>query len=279
MPSILRGSGKMKLAILSDIHTDINYDENDSIEKALVSNLKCISPELFIIAGDVSNNYLKTLDFLNRVQNESGVKTLFVPGNHDLWNIENPDKNTDYIYDQLKSFKGNICDKPYDIDSEWTVIGDVMWYDYSFAHNRFKFEDLETGKFAERNWKDKEYIDWGMRDVRVNEHFIDKIHSQIDAKKDRKIIFVSHMLTHPYFTVKNNELWEYFNGYLGSDKPHKMFEKRINVKYSIMGHVHYRKEFFENGTKYICSCLNYRTEWYNDNASDEIRTAINVIDI
>ncbi len=269
----------MKIAIMSDIHADINHDEYDSLETAIINYLTEVSPDFFIIAGDVSNNYIKTLEFLDRTQNKSGIRILFVPGNHDLWNIENADKDTEYIYDQLKKFGGNLCDRPYDINSEWSVIGDTMWYDYTFADRSFSVEDLESGRYAERNWKDKEYINWNRKDVEVNDMFVKKIMKQLDLKNDRKIIFVSHMLTHSYFTVKNKDLWRYFNGYLGSGILSKYFKNRINVKYSIMGHVHYRKEYFEDGTKYICNCLNYRNEWFSEKAIDEIKAAMNIINI
>lgn len=269
----------MKILILSDIHFDINKSESDPLDEALISYLKSNSPDCLIIAGDLSNNYERTLHYLDKIQNESGIKVLFVPGNHDLWNIEHPEKTTLFIYDSLKEFKGNLCDSPFELNEDWVVIGDTLWYDYSFADRKFSLEDLQTGKFSERNWKDKMYINWETGDIEITNGFIKKIQKQIEKNSDKNIILVSHMLTHPHFTVKNNELWEYFNGYLGTQKLQGIYEDSPNIKYSIMGHVHYRKTYTENDTDFICNCLNYRKEWYSKKAEDELKLAVKAIEI
>ncbi|HOO33570.1 MAG TPA: metallophosphoesterase [Thermotogota bacterium] len=269
----------MKIAILSDIHFDINYSEQDSLEEALIRKLKEDQPEYFIIAGDLSNDYKKSLYHLDKIQNESGVKLLFVPGNHDLWNIENDDKSTSYIYEKLREFGGNLCGNPVQLNERWTVVGDILWYDYSFADSKFSFEDLSTGKYAERNWKDKEYISWEMDDVRVTEGFRKKIDDQLLKNKGKNIILVSHMLSHNEFTVKNQDLWKYFNGYLGSSRYTELIRNHDSVRYSIMGHVHYRKEYVDHGVRYLCNCLNYRKEWTYEKAADELELAMKYIEI
>ena len=202
-----------------------------------------------------------------------------MPGNHDLWNIEHPDKSTGCIYDRLKEFDGNLCDRPFELNADWTVIGDTLWYDYSFADKRFSLEDLSSGRYSERNWKDKVYIDWGTGDIEMTDLFIRELKNQLEANRSKNVILVSHMLTHRHFTVKNNELWEYFNGYLGTEKLRELYTEYPNIKYSIMGHVHYRKSITENGTEYICNCLNYRNEWYNEKAEDELALAVKTIEI
>jgi hypothetical protein len=36
---------------------------------------------------------------------------------------------------------------------------------------------------------------------------------------------------------------------------------KYRVSYSICGHVHYRKQLWVDGTRFICNCLGYRDEW------------------
>ncbi len=269
----------MKIAVLSDIHFDINYSETDSLEKALILKLKRDQPDYFIIAGDLSNDYNKTLYHLEKIQNDSGITTVFVPGNHDLWNIENTEKSTAFIYERLRDFEGNICGTPLQLNEDWVIIGDTFWYDYSFADKQFTYEELKSGKYAERNWKDKEYIAWGMDDVSVTNHFKKKVENQILKHKNKHIILVSHMLTHHEFTVKDRELWKYFNGYLGSTAYTKLIQAHDNIRFAIMGHVHYRKQIEEQGVVYLCNCLNYRKEWQYERATDELELAMKVIEI
>jgi len=50
------------------------------------------------------------------------------------------------------------------------------------------------------------------------------------------------------------------------------------VKYSISGHVHYRKQIRIQNTDFLCNCLGYRSEWVdNDDAAVEVHRAMKVI--
>ncbi len=55
---------KMKISILSDIHVDEQFIESDPIEDALVKVLNEEKPYYLIIAGDIANDYRKSLEIL-----------------------------------------------------------------------------------------------------------------------------------------------------------------------------------------------------------------------
>ena len=73
----------MKTAVLSDIHVDINREY--PVAQEFARYIKEQGARLAIIAGDVSESQQETLDTLNTVEQLSGARVLFVPGNHDLW--------------------------------------------------------------------------------------------------------------------------------------------------------------------------------------------------
>ena len=73
----------MKTAVLSDIHVDINRDY--PVAQEFARYIKEQGARLAIIAGDVSESQQETLDTLNTIEQLSGARVLFVPGNHDLW--------------------------------------------------------------------------------------------------------------------------------------------------------------------------------------------------
>ena len=73
----------MKTVVLSDIHVDINREH--PVAQEFARYIKEQGARLAIIAGDVSESQQETLDTLNTIEQLSGARVLFVPGNHDLW--------------------------------------------------------------------------------------------------------------------------------------------------------------------------------------------------
>jgi len=135
----------LKLGILSDIHVDLNYEVNDPIEEALIHHIRTQNIDYMIIAGDISNDYKISLKTLEQVQEKTHSKCLFVPGNHDLWNINHPDINTQQIHAQLAAFEGNLVSAPIHLNDQWVVIGDTGWYDYSFGADHYTLHDFIPG--------------------------------------------------------------------------------------------------------------------------------------
>ena len=91
----------MKIGILSDIHVDLAQPGPQSVSKGITTAIKKNDIDTMIIAGDVANDYQITLQTLRQIENASGVQCLFVPGNHDIWNENHPDKTAWEIYDQM----------------------------------------------------------------------------------------------------------------------------------------------------------------------------------
>lgn len=270
---------RMRIGILSDMHVDMNFKDGNRVEDAVIKNIKDNKLDILITAGDVSGDYKKTLYTLEDIQHKSKAKVLFVPGNHDIWNKENPQKNTYEIYNELKKFNGNLSGGNIIID-DWAFVGDIGWYDYSFGSNEYKYEDFTIGKAYGRTWQDKKYVDWEMSDIEAADKFYNDLRERMDQVKDKKIILVTHMVIHEAFIVPDDiEMWKYFNAFLGSRKPLDLARK-YNIKYAIMGHVHYRKRKVENGVDYICNCLNYRSQWHQkEDAFKEVDNAMCIIEV
>ena len=89
---------------------------------------------------------------------------------------------------------------------------------------------------------------------------------------------VTHVLPILDFTVQPpNRMWNYLNAFLGS-RQYGELALRYSVAYSISGHVHYRKQVRYDDTTFICNCLNYASQWLdNDDPLLEISRAFKVI--
>ena len=271
----------MKIGILSDIHVDINFTDRDTVTPAICHAIKEQSLEMMIIAGDVASDYSIALKSLKQIESDSGVPCLYIPGNHDIWTEHHQDKTSWEIYEALKSFQHNLVNGAHQIGSEWIVIGDLGWYDFSFGDKKYRNEDFQRMQYKERIWQDSIYAIWDRSTLEMHKYFINKLRKQLEQYKDKNVIVVTHVLPVKDFTVQSPPPeWEYLNAFLGSKEYGELILRYPNVKYSISGHVHYRKKIQIRNTDFICNCLGYRSEWFdNDDAELEVQRAMMVLEI
>jgi putative phosphoesterase len=266
----------MKIGFISDIHIDIN--QAYPIMEFLVKRSKEEDLGCMVIAGDISNHITTTLDFIDRLVSIIGISVYFVPGNHDMWDQEGVVRDSHETYLRYQAHSSCLVNRCIDLGDDWVMIGDIGWYDYSFGHADFSQEEFAKRKHGERTWLDSINVKWNQTDEQVHEDMLARMESQLIACRGKKCITVNHMVTDSAFIVpQNQEEWKYFNAFLGSKNYGALFA-REHVKYSVMGHVHYRKRVKINGIDYICACLNYHTQWMSDNPEKEIENALTVIE-
>ncbi|MBP3040324.1 metallophosphoesterase [Bacillaceae bacterium Marseille-Q3522] len=267
----------MKCGVISDLHIDGNRNtvpEESSFVEILAAKMEKEALDVLLLAGDVSNDYREGINFLEELQNRSSAKVLFVPGNHDYWSKENNVTDTWKIYRAFQKWEGCISEKPYLLNKDWVVIGNSGWYDHSFGSPDFSEAEFKKMNYMDRTWQDSIYTNWGRENAAVHRYFYEKIEAELREYAGKNIIMMTHMLTHPYFTVPMpNELWAYFNAFLGSKEYSNLFEK-YPICYSIMGHVHYRKYYRTDNTAMICACLGNHNEWRTKDLAKEIDDAM-----
>ncbi len=270
----------MKIGILSDLHVDLNFRKEKNLILDLCNNIINYKVDLMLIAGDIANDYQFSLEILKKMEYMTGVKCLFVPGNHDLWNVKHQDKNAWDIYNALQAFPGNLSREPYMINEDWVVIGDAGWYDYSFGSPEFDLEEFDRMESNERIWMDKIFVQWDRPTREIHHYFYRKLEQLLQRYANKKIIFMTHVVPHEDFTVKYYpQMWDYFNGFLGS-KDYGELVLNSGVKYAIFGHIHHRKEKQIGDTTFICNSLGYTREWrHSADAYLEIYRSFKTINI
>ena len=272
----------MKIGILSDIHVDINYSDKDLVTPSICKYIKKHSLDMMIIAGDVASDFNLTLDSLRDIEDIGKVPCLYVPGNHDIWTENYPEKTSWEIYELLKSHSHNLANGPYELGNDWVVIGDLGWYDFSFGDSdKYSPSDFTKMKYEDRIWQDSIKAAWDRSTLEMHRYFLDKLEKQLIKYQYKKIILVTHVLPIVDFTVQPPSLmWEYMNAFLGSSEYGKLISRYPNIKFAVSGHVHYRKQKIIQGTEFICNCLGYRSEWYeNDDADTEVKRSMITIEI
>ena len=270
----------MKLGILSDIHVDIDNNDSAKILAGLVAAVETNDVETMIIAGDVANDYEVTLDFLNDLNDACPARCLFVPGNHDIWNENHSSLTAWDTYTALQSFAGNLANGPVALTDDWVVIGDLGWYDYSFGSPDYSIAEYDRMKINGRQWQDKIKAVWDKSTIEMHRYFYRKLETQLESYKHNRVILVTHVLPIVEFTVQPpNNLWRYLNAFLGS-RQYGELALKYGVEYSISGHVHYRRQKSYENTTFICNCLNYASQWVdNDDPALEVMRAFKTIEI
>ena len=219
-----------------------------------------------VIAGDVSSDYRVTLDTLKQLQERSGIRILFVPGNHDIWNESHPHIDAWQAYAALERFPGNLTNGPQEIAEGWMMIGDLGWYDYSFGGSQYSREEFDRMQYGQRVWQDRIKAVWDRPTLQMHRIFHEKLQKELEqnaacSRADDKIILVTHVLPRREFTVQRPDPeWIYLNAFLGSPEYGEL-ALEYGVRYAICGHVHYRKQVSVDGTRFICNCLGYADEW------------------
>ena len=145
----------MRIGTISDLHIDRSKDYYpQDFEFILSKEIARLKLDVLLIAGDVSNHYLQTIQFVQNVKQQSNIEVLFIPGNHDYWKSEQEEKTSYEIFEYYKSQPESIIGSPYIINDEWAIVGHSGWYDYSFAdHDKFSLEILRLNLVRQRTYR------------------------------------------------------------------------------------------------------------------------------
>jgi Icc-related predicted phosphoesterase len=271
--------GSVRFAILSDLHIDLNDPSvpvtENRVLRGLLRGVERQQPDVLVIAGDVSNHYRTTLEALEHIQSIVGLPCLFAPGNHDLWR-EQPDADLGLpaqagattarppawqSYEALQVFPGNLSRGPLELPGGWLAIGDTGWYDYTFGDHRYSLEDFDRMELDGRLWMDKVLAIWDRPTRDMHRWFLERLERRLSGNRGRRILLVTHAVSHPRFTVRPaDRQWAYLNAFLGSPQYGEL-AVRSGAELAVCGHVHFRRQFAEGPTRFVCNCLGYATEW------------------
>ena len=269
----------MKIGVISDLHIDRGHIEQRRYEEILIGETKKHGLDILLIAGDVASHYEITTRFLEKISEETQINVLFVPGNHDYWLKAEEALSSRDVYEHYKQLPQSILESPFIIDDEWAIVGHSGWYDYTYADARFSDEKLARGKFYGGTWQDKLKINWELHDQELSKIFADKVKTDLEKVGDRKIILMTHVVTHRRYAVPMpHRLFDYFNAFIGTSDFDDIYQQ-YPIKYSIMGHVHFRYQFMQNNVTYICACLGYEREWRTDDIYTEIQNTLQIFNI
>ncbi|WP_208560933.1 metallophosphoesterase [Marinilactibacillus kalidii] len=274
----------MKIGMISDLHVDINQKTLEPNQTALSLIIDLVMKhelDILLIAGDISNHYKESQLFIEHIQTATKAEVYFTPGNHDYWSKDHEVKDTNIIDNYFMSKQQSLVGKPKIINEKWAIVGTPGWYDYGYGdHDQYTVEQFEKKKYKFASWNDRHYVDWGVDDQTVSKKMLKQLIKDIEATEGRQLILMTHVATHPEFVVPlPNRIYDYANGFLGAKSYEYLYDQYPTIKYSLMGHVHFRKTFREGDRTFIVACLGNKRHWRHKNFKAQLEKTLVVIDI
>lgn len=278
----------IKIAISSDNHLDVNQV---NIEQALTfqSNwLKKNKVDYYLFGGDLFNNFTKTERYFNELQELTpDTKIFYILGNHDMLNnisfdeIEHP-RSPLYIHNRS-------IDIP---NTNWRIIGNNGWYDYSFSQYAKQPTKVQTWKKV--YWLDSS-IDQPIDDQERMKNVLDQVKAQLSSAKaaGKRVIFLTHFAPRHELlapkpaavnTPRKERFYQMINAMMGSDQLGNLLEDSSIVKYAFYGHLHgIHPPLKQNNTIYYSQAVGVNNkrinEWQRDNFFDQWVATIRSIDV
>ncbi len=280
----------MKFDLISDFHVEMNvgwnttqlYTKGDPLHFAW-HRARNEGSDVLVVAGDTSNFHEFTRDVIVEAAGYY-EHVVFVDGNHEHYSNY---RNKWTVYRDEEWFANQFNHRNKVVDNVTYLIGQTTykvgrtlfigangWYNFLFTHGahpkqqqrdwRMQSNDPNCIRFGKKHRPEK----LARRDVDTLKDHV--YWAQYDETID-EIVVVTHTLptetafmqfampTHPFFALNgaycNNwmsEVWE-------ADTAGK-------IKTWCFGHTHERRDFFENGIRFVCNPRGYRGEkkWNNE---------------
>lgn len=252
----------IKVAMSSDNHFDINRVDVAKMMQKQAEYLWANQVDYYLIAGDLFNDFEKSVAYVeNLSQLLAGlVQVRFIAGNHDmLRGISFQELETlqqpNYLHHQFEDVVG----------TNWRLIGNNGWYDYSLSNQNVSSTDFARWKNA--YWVDQTIVQPGSDRDRL-ELVLQQVESQLkQAKKDHKnVLFMTHFVPKKNFIIDSPDqrMWNMSNAMMGSVKMGELLEK-YEVAYVLFGHLHiHPAPLKSNQTSYYNQSVGYHNKHSNE---------------
>ena len=244
--SALKEVSLVKVAFSSDNHLDLNKINVERIMNVQALYLLNASINLYVIAGDLFNDFEKTLTYVRDMQTllADKVQIRFIAGNHDMAKgvtYEELESDIDPLY---------LHNKFIDLTPTVRLIGKkTFWYD----------------RRIQQPVTDKERFNRNMA----------QIQAQLDAADRRQTVVVSHFVPRSDYIKRfpaSNQRLDMANALLGSSKLGKILDNSYTVA-TVTGHLHLHPAPLKVGNNtYYNAAVGYHTVRVNEWDSDDFMT-------
>ncbi|WP_367342596.1 metallophosphoesterase [Limosilactobacillus sp.] len=232
----------IKIAVSSDNHIDVNRQDPEEVLAFQSQWLQAHGIDYYLFAGDLFNNFQKTADYMSLLQSKTpSTKVFYIAGNHDMLGASSEEQIENFASDQY--LHNQYVDLP---GTDWRLIGNNGWYDYSFSTYRDQAKEVER-------WKKVFWLDSstpqdesdGQRVARV----LTQSRQQLIAAQhhNKKVLFLTHFAPRHELlapkpaavnTPRRERIYQMINAMMGSDALGNLLADYPSVQTVFYGHLH-----------------------------------------
>lgn len=243
-----------KLAVISDLHVDINRLTTEDLEK-IAGVLQAAQTTRVHFAGDTANHIHAALAVFDFFQQH--WQTTFNWGNHEMADLSESGIEE---FDDARFL--NFRTLP--LSENTVLLGMNGWYDYQYATN---LDPQKILRMKRLYWYDR-MIQRKASDPEITQQIITQLRQSLDqlSQQKKQIILATHFVPRREFIVYQTNpsfsRWNALNAFLGSEAIGEVLDHYPNVKQVIFGHTHRRfADKMINGIEYSCRPFGYFYEW------------------
>ncbi len=279
----------MRIGFIGDLHMD--YNTHHDFLNAFQAVCHDLHLDKIVFCGDTTTGALKALRFYDELQSRVDATVLQIPGNHELYSVEDMCASecldADEYMDILLNHPRNSLFRNPIVSGDWCIIGGPSWYDYSLHKNYLRMDEAAKKRFLHRNPEYK-YIQDSGQNPYINEKITAKslilMERQLRTIRERpdggryKICSCIHML--PLAEMyKSSHIWGTTVAFMGSKYFAELYEE-YGVDLCICAHSHIRKTLVKNGTTYTNVSLGHNFKWiHKTSLYNEVLETIYVLNV
>ncbi|HJE45922.1 metallophosphoesterase [Levilactobacillus namurensis] len=257
-----------RVALISDLHFDVNQVDPAAVLPQQAAYLKAQNVALYLIAGDLTNHFNQSLAIVQQLQTLlAPAQVRFIAGNHDMLHdvsyaaLETP-LSPLYLHHQFYDLPG----------TNWRIIGNNGWYDYRYADN------LPGRNFLA--WKRAFWIDSTIAQPMSDDERMDRVLIQIQAqlaqarRANKQVLLMTHFVPRREFIryTADDRFWNMANALMGSPRLGQL-AAAYQVPYVLFGHLH--RHFWPQhlgAVTYLNQALGYHNRRLNEWDSPDFMT-------
>lgn len=280
---------KIRIAFSSDNHIDVNRVDPDQALKGQADYLAQHGIQYYFYGGDLFNDFTQTRHYLDQLQTllAGQTRVYYIAGNHDLlqhapYHLVETLADPAYLHNRF-------VDLP---DTNWRVIGNNGWYDYSFS--KYAGQPQRVARWKRVYWLDS-VIGLPGDDREQMDRVLEQVRAQLMAAQQdhKRVILLTHFaprheLLAPKPAAVDTPRREYFyqmiNAMMGSDRLGRLLEKSGNVYYVCYGHLHGIHPSLTRGSvTYLNQAVGVRNkrinEWQQSNFLAQWQSCLRIMDL
>jgi 3',5'-cyclic AMP phosphodiesterase CpdA len=242
----------MRIVVTADLHVDLaTSDAEWTMFGDVARSVASAAPDVFIHAGDLVGlgkvHIARGLDLFK----ELPATKLIVPGNHDLW-LSEGDSYAFYrekMGDMFAEHGFHMLDRAPVVMGDTAFVGNVAWYDYSFADPALK--DVPEQCYREKRWpkhvlwNDGRYVRLGKSDAEFNAELMRQIDEDLKGLPAtvKTVVLVTHHIGFAELVPRTREddARAFCNAFLGSRALGQLVMGDSRIRYHVSGHTHVKQ--------------------------------------